>query len=216
MATAATTTPKPTNPWEMKVGQGAGEGYQYFPCPPGNYPGTVVGLYDIGHQHVVLRDGREQDVRKLILVFELTEKRPDDKPFILAERYTWSMRDNSNFYALVTNITGSKFKEGDSFNPLTLVGMPVMVSITNIQNGEKTYHNVGGVARYPKNFPTPPAPTVQPQAWSILEGKPFPPEADSLPYVYGKSIRALAEESAEWKKVGVIPQPATDDSEIPF
>lgn len=217
MANAATTTPKPSNPWDMKVGSGGSSDYQYVLCPAGNYPGTIVGLYDIGHQHVVAQDGRQMDVRKLVLVFELVEKRPDGKPFVLAERYTWSMRDNSKFYPLVVNITGTKFKDGDSFNPLTLIGMPVMVSVTNTQNGDKTYHNVGGVARYPKNFPAPPDPVTVPQAWSVLEGKPFPHEADSLPYIYGKPIRALAEESAEWKKIGVIPQPQTDDEgSIPF
>lgn len=222
MASAATTTPKPTNPWLMKVGSGSGESYQYVPCPPGNYPGTVVGLYDIGFQKVIRQDKTEAEEHKLVLVFELTEKRPDDRPFILTERYTWSMRDNSNFYALVTNVTGEKFKITDpnnppTFNPLTLLGMPVMVSVTNTQKGDKVYHGVSTIARYPKNFPAPPDPVTTPQAWSVVEGKPFPPEADSLPYVYGKPIRALAEESAEWKKMGVIPQPSSDEEDpIPF
>lgn len=206
----------PKNPWEMKVGSGSSDGYEYVLCPPDNYPGTIVGIYDIGHQHVKLKDGTEQDVRKIVVVFELSEKRPTDgKPFILLERYTWSMRDNSNFYALVKNVTGSTFRDGETFNPLSLMGTHVMVGVTNTQAGERTYHNVGSVGRFPKSFPAPPEPVTKLIAWSVLSGEPFPREAESLPFVYGKSIYTLATESSEWKS-RVAPSAPINEAEIPF
>lgn len=208
-------TAEKRDPWTMKVGSGSGDGYEYVLCPPDNYPGTIVGLFDIGHQHITTKDGREQDVRKIVIAFELVEKRPTDgKPFVLVERYTWSMRDNSNFYALVTNVTGAKFRDGDSFNPLTLVGVNVMVGVTNVQAGERVYHNVGSVGRFPKSFPAPPEPITKPVAWSVLSGDPFPRDAESLPFVYGKSIYTLATESSEWKARIAVAAQGEDD--IPF
>jgi hypothetical protein len=96
---------------------------------------------------------------------------------VLADRQTWSMSNNSNFYALVTNLTGPK-KEGERFDPRVLAGMPVMVQVTNNtvtdkKGKDKTYHNIGTVAQFPEGLPFP-TPSRPPLIWSVMEGKPVP------------------------------------------
>jgi hypothetical protein len=185
------------DPWTMEVGGGSGGG-EYVLCPPGNYPGVIVGIFDLGHQTIKTKDKGEQEIRKLALVYELAKQRPDGKPFILAETYTWSMRDNSYFYALAAGVTGKQFKTGDTFSPLYLLDGPVMVNVTNTSNGDKTYHNVNSVNQFPDGFPAPKA-VNKPVSWSVMTGDPFPAGLDWLPFVYGKPIKTLAEASSEFK-----------------
>lgn len=184
----------------MKYGSGGGD-YEYHLCPLGSHVGSIVGLYDVGHQPKTDRKtGEAYERHELILVFELTgkkSKRPDGKPFLLVKPYTWSLRDTSNFFALVTNITGMKFQPDEDFDPRSILGAPVMVNVNHTQNGDKTYHNVGTITQVPEEI-TPSKPTLNPVAWSVLSGDPLPP-IEGLPFVFGKSIKQLAEDSAEWR-----------------
>jgi hypothetical protein len=210
-----------SNPWDIPVG-GGGAGGEYVCCPPGNFPGTIVGIFDIGYQ--AEKDMKTQTLverRKVVLIYELAKKQPDGKPFVLAKRYTWSMNEKSNLYKDVTNITGARFKEGEKFNPLSLLGVPVMVNVTNTQSGEKTYHDITALSQFPEGF-TVPTPTHEQTAWSVCTNEPFPDGMEWLPFVYGKSIKTLAEESVEFKNRSDDPiatstasNPGTDD-DIPF
>lgn len=208
------------NPWGMKVG-GSGGDFEYHLCPEGTYPATIVGMYDVGNQTAKAKDGTTYESRKLVMIFELSEKRPDGKPFVMGERYTMSMSETSNLFKLAKNVAGASIRKDEEFNPLILMGMPVMLSVTNTSVGEKTYHNVGTVSGFPKGFPKPAEPETELVAWSVNTDDPFPESADSLPFIYGKSIRKLAEESAEWRdrnniaRVGY--QPTKEESDkIPF
>lgn len=205
MATATATTTA-YDPWQMEVTTGGGGEYEL--CPPGNYPACICALVDVGHHDANDKDGNPYQRRLLVLGYELAKKKKDGKPFILAERYTWSMSNNANFYTLAVNLTGPK-KEGERFDPRTLVGMFVMVQVTNqetTKNGKtKTYHNVGTVAQFPEGLPTPQA-TRTPMAWSVMENQP-PPDTSWLPYVYGESVAKMIEASHEFK-AGKVPATA--------
>lgn len=220
MATATTAAPTANDVWSIEVKNGSGGG-DYVLCPAGNHPGTIVGLFDIGHQDETNMKGEPEQKRKLVLAYELAKKRPDGKPFVLAREYTWSMGEKANFYKDVVNVTGISFKEGDKFNPLTLMALPVMVSVKHTGGGEKTYHNVSAVTQFPEGFPAP-EPTIRPVAWSVLTGEPFPPGSDWLPFVFGQSIFEKAEQSREAKQrkapqpVAGAGTPGGDDADIPF
>jgi hypothetical protein len=235
MSTGTQTAPDTTyDPWEMEVGGAGGQG-DYVLCPAGNYPATIVGLLDVGHHPATNDKGESYDSRKLLVVFELAEQRPDGKPFVLAERYTWSMKSNSNFYSLASNLTGRSFAEGDRFDPRTLLGQAVMCQVVHKavqkEKGTKTYHNIGSITQYPKGLPKP-APTITPVAWSALSGQALP-DLPWVPHVYGESLGDLVTASREYQ-AGKIPpiakangKPATstataaassggDDNSIPF
>jgi hypothetical protein len=210
--------PAAADPWQMEVGSGGGQG-DYVLCPAGNYPATIVGLFDVGFQDDTKSDGSPTQTRKLCVAFELAKKRPDGTPFVLAERYTWSMRDNSNFYGLVCNMTGAKFREGDKFDPRALVGQPCMVQVNNSQSKKdpsKTYHNIGGVAQFPEGLPAPTA-TIEPLVYSVHQGT-EPPACRWMPYIYGESVHDMARNSAELRKLRAAPAAAGAEAkdDIPF
>lgn len=215
----ATANPSPTriaSPdkiWSMTVDRGCGGNGDYVCCPPGNHPGTIVGIFDVGTQNEQIKDAGMKPIHRLVVVFELTKKRPDGRPFILAKKYTWSMRDNSYLYKDVINITGHAFKDGEQFNPTSINGLPVLVAVSNSQPGDRSYHDVSSVARYPEGFPEI-APTHRPVSWSVLSDEPFPTGLDWLPYIYGKSVQDLANASVEARARNGIrpdfgPAPAT-------
>ncbi len=198
--------PAATNdPWEMEVGTG---GSDYENCPPGNYPGNVVALIDVGMQQETSKDGEAFQARKLVVAFKLVKKDSKGKPFVVAERYTWSMRDNSNFYALASGLTGRKFAQGETFSPKSIAGMPCMVQIIARDGRDKkgnarTYSNIGSVAQFPEGLPFP---TVDspPLCWSVREGKPLP-DVSWVPRVYGDDVAKMVRESDEYAK-GLIPE----------
>lgn len=190
------------NVWKTTVPESTGNG-DYTPCPAGNYPGRICGLFDVG-SHPVERDDKKTggkrtvDVRQLVIVFELDEKQPNTgKPYTMGVKYTFSMNEKSILYSFVKNVTGAVPRPGQIFDPTTLLGRPVMVTVAHklSADGKKIYANVGAVADYPKNFSEPVA-TITPVAWSVQERTDFP-EADWHPYIYGKSIKVLAGESRE-------------------
>lgn len=196
-----------TNPWKTTIPEPSNGGGDYTPCPPGNYPGHICGMFDIGHHPTDRKDDKTGhiktvDVRQLVIVFELSKKQPTGHPYTMAVRYTFSMNEKATLYSFVKNVTGSSPRPGQEFDPTTLLGRPVMVTVIakSSADGTKTYSNVGTVGAWPDGFPQP-AWTIEPVAWSVLEGRPFP-EAAWHPYVFGKSIKMLADESKEIRGYG--------------
>lgn len=197
-----------TNPWEMTVGKGGtgGGGGEYVLCPANNWTGIIVGMFFVGHENEKNDKGQYVDRPKFVIAFELTKKKPDGSRFVLSQKYTFSMKDNSNFYALASNVTGKQYNDGDPFDPRSLLGMPCTVSVTHNKGKKdptKTYHNVGAVTQWGSEDddgnPKPrPEPVISPIAWSIYDGKPLP-DVQWVPYVYGESIASLVERSSEWK-----------------
>lgn len=185
--------------WSMDVPTPGGD---YTPCPAGNHPGRICGLFDIGHHPEEKTDDKTKaktivDTHKLVLVFELAERQANGKPHTMALKLTWSMHEKSSFFKLVTGITGVRLQPNTKFNPLTLLGTPVLVNVVQKPGKENKVHaNVETVSQWMRGLPEP-AWQYSPVAWSVREvGKPFP-EFDWLPLVYGKSVKTLAGESTE-------------------
>jgi hypothetical protein len=211
MATATATATK-ANPWDIKVGGPGGGDYEC--CPPGTHIATIVGLFHVGHQVEQSQEKGQVEVNRLILVLELSKRKKDGHPFVLPARYTMSMHKKANLFRDATTILGRRLQEGDRFNPLELSGKPVMVSVTNTANGDKSYHNVAAISAFPEGFPTP-TPTHDEIAWSVLTGDPFPDDADWLPYVYGRSIEDMAGSSPESRRRSDAAAPADDPADGP-
>jgi hypothetical protein len=194
-----------TNPWEMKVG-----GRSTSLCPKGRKAGVIVAVIDVGtHPHTVERkvieNGEEitkkevADRRELVLVTELAVKDPEGNPFIFANKYTWSLHKQANFRNVASTILGRQFNTGDRLDPRELLGKAVYPQIkhTNfVKNGEtKTYANLVQFMDQEDDDKTPTA-TLPSFVWSVATGEPFP-DHEWLPFVYGQSIKSIAESSYE-------------------
>jgi hypothetical protein len=189
-----------SDPWEMETTVSGGGG-EWELCPAGNYPANIVGLIDVG-LHEREGDKGPYEARQFVVVMESQKKTSKGHNFLFSKMFTWSMRDNSNWYKTVSSLTGRKFSEGEKFNPKSLLGMPVFVNITQSdveKNGKKkTYHNVENITAYPEGFP-PPTNYRPPVTWSVREGTPRP-DFSWVPMVYGKDISKLVSESKEFKQ----------------
>lgn len=193
--------------WEQEASKGGEQG-DWETCPAGNFPATIVGLFDVGTQKEFDRQKNETyEVRQLVLVLELIEEDSKGKNFYQAKKFTWSMRDNSNWYKLVTALTGKKFAEGEKFDPRKLMGLPCMAMVVHTNGTTKkgkaaTFANLETISQFPKGFPAP-AKHRDPVCWSVSEGKSLPDVA-WVPNLYGKSVTTLAESSKEYAK-GMMP-----------
>ncbi|HVW00032.1 MAG TPA: hypothetical protein VHB77_06825 [Planctomycetaceae bacterium] len=195
MATAQTASNADVDPWEVEVPAPSGN---YAVCPASNYAGTIIAVIDIGHHEAENDKGEKYLSRKLIIAVELKKLQPDGQPFILAERYTFSMSEKSNLFKLVSNLKGVKLNQGDKFSPRTLLGTPVMVNVTNGQSAKgKSYHNIGAIAAFPEGMEAP-KPVHEPFMWSVKQPGPIP-AFEGFPFVYGESIGALCRQSEERK-----------------
>lgn len=210
--------------WTAKATNSSGGDFEV--CPTGNYPGTIVGLFDVG-THEDTYDGESKSQRKLILAFELAKKQQNGNPFVLAQQVNWSLHKKATFRGLVESVVGRELSDGEDFNVLDLAGSPVMVQVNHRTSNGKTYHGIGAVTQFPEGLPAPTPVNAPPVVWSVLdEGNPFPVEAlDWLPFIYGESVKDLAERSREWKSQAIMSgaSPANGDGhhntntdDIPF
>lgn len=189
------------NVWEMTVPEAGGD---YTPCPAGTFPGRICALIDCGHHPEEKTDDKTKvksivDTHKLILVFEITKTQPNGQPYTLPMKLTWSMHEKSKFYELVCGITGMKLASGQKFNPLSLLGKNVSVSVVQSpskKDSSKFNSNIGSVSQWMDGVPEITTWKHEPMSWSIREGIPFPDLA-WLPKVYGQSIKEFVESSCE-------------------
>jgi len=199
------------DPWEMETTVSTGGG-DFELCPAGNFAGNIVGLFDVG-LHEKEGDKGSYEAREFVLVVESQKKTSKGAHFFFSKMFTFSMRDNSNFYKLVSALTGRKFAEGEKFNPRSLLGMPVSVTITQSEvekNGKKkTYHNLESISALMEGFP-PPTDYRPPVIWSVRDGMPRP-DCSWVPPVYGKDISKLVSMSREYREgaVGAVKEQPT-------
>jgi len=214
-----------TTDWDVEVTKDTGPMATFETPPAGNHRATVVGLVDIGHHKVDKDDGTTYDQRQIVVVYELSKTDTKGNPFVMGQKFNRSMRDNSNFYAMVCNLTGTKYQEGQKFDPRCLVGKPCMVQVLHTAGKSKkgkdvTYANIGSVSQFPDDLPAP-VPTYKPLVWSVGGGEPIPSEK-WLPVIYGKTVDGLIRESVEFGKGGISAATETaevepiDDDAVPF
>ncbi len=172
--------------WDMEATK-SGTGGDFEVCPPGNYPAQIVGLIDVGTHEEVNERNETYDSRKMVLAVEITKKTSKGQRFVLSKLFTWSMRDNSNWYKLVCSLTGKKFNEGERFDPRQVLGMPCMANVTKKESGKtpgKFFHILEGIAQYPDELPKPDGSQFRPAiAWSVRSNDP-PPAMGWIPNVY--------------------------------
>ena len=133
---------------------------------------------------------------KLFFVYELAAKQEDGTPFTIANRFTWTLDDRSNFYAMVSAITGIKLVNGQEIDISTLLAKPCMVMIVAKPSREnKVYHNIETVNQYPLGMPLP-AFVLEPVLWSVMERTEFP-DRPWFPWIFGEQIHNYAAASKE-------------------
>lgn len=128
--------------------------FRQDPLEPGNYPGRVVGLTDLGLQEQDDYNGKKKDPRyEFILTYELSDEFLvdkegnilEDKPRFISEKLrllplTSDLATSTKRYLV---LDPAKKYGGDFFK---LINTPCNIMIVINKVGDKVYENIGGIS----------------------------------------------------------------------
>lgn len=142
----------------------------FLPPPPGTHVAVCYRFIDLGTQETEFQ-GQKKHQRKVMLGWELDEMMEDGKPFMVSQRYTWSMSEKANLRADLESWRGVAFKESDfgpgGFDIRRVIGAPCMLTIVHAEKNGKTYANIRAIGKLPKGMDVPKG--VNPQVYFSLD-----------------------------------------------
>jgi hypothetical protein len=135
------------------------EGGDFTPPPAGVFPAICYRFIDLGTQQSSYQ-GQTKHQHKVMLSWEITdpeEHMEDGKPWTISQRFTWSMSEKATLRKTLESWRGKPFEESDfgedGFDTKNLIGAPCLLSIMRVEKEGKTYANISGVTKLPKQMP---------------------------------------------------------------
>lgn len=169
---------------------------EYEVPPAGNQAAVCVGIVELGRQHDVFQGQDNGWKTKVLLVFELDEKKSDGAPFVIGRDYNASLNKKANLRAVVERWRGKPLADDEEFDLTKLVGKGCLLSILQKQSASGSdYAKIESIGALPKGM-TAPKPVNKAIIWEIGPNNPAPDE-DWLPRVYGKTIAEVVAQSQE-------------------
>ena len=140
-----------------------GEGGNFTQVPGGNFPAICYRVVDLGTQESTFQ-GEVSKKHQVMISWELKDDecvmsggQYDGQPMTMHKSYTWSMHEKATLRKHLEAWRGKPFKDTDfgpdGFDIRNLLGVPCMLMIVQNENGGKTYSNISGIAKLPKNLP---------------------------------------------------------------
>lgn len=135
-------------------------GGDFKPAPAGTHIAVCTKFFDLGTQDIEWQ-GQVKKQRKVMIAWELPHEQMDDgKPYIINQRYTWSMHEKSVLRKHLEAWRGKPFTDADfdgptAFDTKKLLGVPCSLIVSNSAKNGKTYANVESVGPLPKGMPRP-------------------------------------------------------------
>lgn len=140
----------------MPADSGGGD----FEMPPqGSHVAVCYRVVDLGTQQTEF-NGEKKRQHKIMLSWELPdEKMQDGRPFSIHQRYTFSSFERATLRQHLEAWRGKRFEDHEfgpgGFDLAKLLGVPCLLTILHNRKGEKTYANIGSIAKLPKGTPVP-------------------------------------------------------------
>jgi hypothetical protein len=135
-------------------------GGDFKPAPSGTHAAVCIKFIDLGTQATEWQ-GQTKHQRKVMLSWELPhEQMSDGRPFIINQRYTWSMHEKSVLRKHLEAWRGKPFADADfegdtAFDTRKLLGVPCSLIVSNTAKNGNTYANVESVGPLPKGMARP-------------------------------------------------------------
>lgn len=128
-------------------------------APEGAHVAICYRVIDLGTQQTEF-NGEKKRQHKIMLSWELPdEKMEDGKPFSIHQRYTFSSNERATLRQHLESWRGKRFEDHEfgpgGFDIEKLIGVPCLLTILHSRKGDKTYANIGGIARLPKGTNVP-------------------------------------------------------------
>lgn len=127
--------------------------------PAGTHLARCYQVIDLGTQKVMWQ-GTEKKQHKVYIGFELPDElMADGRPFATGQRYTLSLSEKATLRGVLESWRGQSFSEEEinGFDIEKLLGVACMVNIVHNKTGDKTYANIAGIVKLPKNTQCQPA-----------------------------------------------------------
>lgn len=143
----------------MEIPKPSEGGGDFELAPTGTHLAICYRVIDLGTQESTF-DGQTKHVHKVLVGWELPdEKMSDGRPFIIQQRYTWSMHEKATLRQHLEAWRGVAFVEKDfgkgGFDIKNILGKPCVISIMHTEKGGKTYANISGVGKLMKGQTVP-------------------------------------------------------------
>lgn len=173
----------------------------FVPPPAGTHLGVCYRFIDLGTQETNFLDnaGNKKHARKVLLGWEFPDELMENgKPFVVQQRYTWSMSDKANLRKDLESWRGKAFEDKDfgpgGFNIRNVLGKPCVLTIIHKDEGGKTYANIAAVGKPMKGMAAPEP--VNPIVYFSLE------EFDATVYAtLSQGLQAVIAKSPEFQKL---------------
>lgn len=117
---------------------------KFEPVPEGLYDAVCVDVVDLG-----MVPGMYGEKHKLKIVWEVSLKMADGRPFTISQRYTASLSPKANLYKDLKAIRGSDFtkEELKDFEMEKVLGSPCKILVEHNEKEGEVYANVGKIMK---------------------------------------------------------------------
>jgi hypothetical protein len=124
----------------------------FVPAPEGSHTAVCVDVVDLG-----LVDGAFGPKMKIRLVWQLEERRPDGKPWLVSGWYTNSLNEKSRLRPLLEAWRGRAFtpEELGGFDLEDLVGSGCLLQVIHNPTPKGIFANVASIMKLPKGMEAP-------------------------------------------------------------
>jgi hypothetical protein len=130
-------------------------GTDFIPAPSGSWPAICVDVVDMGE---IVNEWRGEKQHKVRIVWQISERMPDGKPFLVQRRYTLSLHEKSNLRKDLASWRGRDFtaQELEAFDVENVVGAGCLLSVMQqLGMDGQMYSNVIAVMRLPQGYEPP-------------------------------------------------------------
>lgn len=131
-------------------------GGTYVQPPAGTFAAVCVDVADLGILEVTF-GGETKKQHKIKLVWQLSEIKPDGKPYVISKRYTLSLHEKSSLRKDLQAWRGRPFTPAElgGFDLEALISVPALLNVIEETRAGKTFSNVASIMRIPKGMECP-------------------------------------------------------------
>jgi hypothetical protein len=121
--------------------------------------------------------GKKKMQHKIRIVWQIDEVMPNNKPFIASKRYTLSLHEKATLRKDLESWRGRPFTDAESegFDVESVLHVPAFLNIIEEKKDGKTYSNVVGIMKLPKQM----GPPVSRDYIRVCDREVAPTQADS-------------------------------------
>lgn len=161
-----------------------GEGGQYELPPDDNHRAAIVAVVDLGTHMEAFGSEAAKPVRKVVVAYELLDaKKADGFRFVVGLAYRLSLHEKASFRKVAEAARG-KLDNGADFDPASLLGHVVKLTIVHEGSGDKVYHKIDSITPADKKERGTKVKTESPcYAWFSEDGEDYIPH-DWIPWTW--------------------------------